>query len=234
MLPVCLLSAVLPLVINGKTIDDEAIYNFWRFLVEDFFLPVIKPPGAYFNNKLLPSCRSSKFIFSFPATSVLLSAPLDPIRPDRNSKSAWRQSVLIFLKQALHWKLRRAATSLIKWFSSPIPFLSLSRAQIPPSPSPFNACHPGYSSHDSPINDLFPRYLRSCAFEWWGSTWVWKKWQLMKFACSLEVKRLKGSVSAQRSTWQGAKHLKIKRCVSIFWSFWNLNKIGFLMVVLLS
>ena len=27
-----------------------------------------------------------------------------------------------------------------------------------------------------------------------------KKWQLMKFACSLEVKRLKGSVSAQRST----------------------------------
>ena len=27
-----------------------------------------------------------------------------------------------------------------------------------------------------------------------------------------------GSVSAQRSTWQGAKHLKIERCVSIFWS----------------
>ena len=114
MLPVCLLSAVLPLVINGKTIDDEAIYNFWRFLVEDFFLPVIKPPGAYFNDKLLPSCRSSKFSSSFRATSVLLCAPLDPNRLDRNSKSAWRQSVLIFLRQTLHWKMRRAASFLIK------------------------------------------------------------------------------------------------------------------------
>ena len=27
----------------------------------------------------------------------------------------------------------------------------------------------------TPRNDLFPQYLRSCAFEWWGSTWVWKK-----------------------------------------------------------
>ena len=45
--------------INGKIIEDEAIYNFWRFLVEDFFSPLIKPPGTYFNNKLLPSCRSS-------------------------------------------------------------------------------------------------------------------------------------------------------------------------------
>ena len=42
-------------VINGKIIEDEAIYNFWRFLVEDFFLPVIKSPRTYFNNKLLPS-----------------------------------------------------------------------------------------------------------------------------------------------------------------------------------
>ena len=105
-------------VINGKIIEDEAIYtfsvDFWQFLVEDFFLPVIKPPGAYFNNKLLPSCRSSKFSSSFPATRILLCAPLDPVRPDRNSKSAWRQSVLIFLRQTLHWKLRRAATFLIK------------------------------------------------------------------------------------------------------------------------
>ena len=101
-------------IINGKIIEDEAINNFWRFSVEDFFLPVIKPPGTYFNNKLLPSCRSSKFSSSFPATSVLLCAPLDPIRPDRNSKSAWRQSVLIFLRQTFHWKLRRAATFLIK------------------------------------------------------------------------------------------------------------------------
>ena len=89
-------------VINGKIIEDEAIYNFsvdfWRFLVEDF-LPVIKPPGTYLHNKLLPSCRSSKFSSSFPATSVLLCAPLDPVRLDRNPKSAWRQSVLIFLRQ---------------------------------------------------------------------------------------------------------------------------------------
>ena len=34
-------------VINGKIIEDEAIYNFWRVLVEDFFLPVKKPPGTY-------------------------------------------------------------------------------------------------------------------------------------------------------------------------------------------
>ena len=68
-------------VINGKIIEDEAIYNFWRFLVEDFFLPVIKPPGTYFNDKLFPSCGSSKLSSSFPATSVLLCAPLDPNRP---------------------------------------------------------------------------------------------------------------------------------------------------------
>ena len=53
--------------------------NFWRVLVEDFLSPVIKPPGTYFNNKLLPSYRSSKFSHSFPTTSVLLCAPLDPI-----------------------------------------------------------------------------------------------------------------------------------------------------------
>ena len=61
-------------VINGKIIEDETIYNFWRFLVEDFFLQVIKPSGTYFNNELLRSCRSSKFSSSFPATSVLLCA----------------------------------------------------------------------------------------------------------------------------------------------------------------
>ena len=106
-------------VINGKIIEDEAICNFsvdfWGFLVGDFFLPVVKPPGTYFNNKLMPSCRSkSKFSSSIPATNILLCAPLDPVRPDRNSKSAWRQSVLISLRQTLHWKLRRAATFLIK------------------------------------------------------------------------------------------------------------------------
>ena len=111
---IMILCACLTRVINGKIIEDEAIYNFWRFLVEDFFSPVIKLPGTYLNNKLLSSCRSSKFSSSFPATSVLWCAPLDPVRPDRNSKSAWRQSVLIFLRQTLHWKLRRAATFLIK------------------------------------------------------------------------------------------------------------------------
>ena len=30
-------------VINSKIIEDEAIYNFWQFLVEDFFLLVVKP-----------------------------------------------------------------------------------------------------------------------------------------------------------------------------------------------
>ena len=62
-----------------EIIEDEVIYNFWRFLVEDFFLPVIKLPGTYFNDKLLPSCRSSKFSSSFPATNLLLCARLDPI-----------------------------------------------------------------------------------------------------------------------------------------------------------
>ena len=85
-----LLICCLTRVINGKIIEDEASHNFWWFLVEDFFLPVIKRPGTYFNNKLLPSCRSSKFSSSFPASSIRLCAPLDLIRPDRNSKSAWR------------------------------------------------------------------------------------------------------------------------------------------------
>ena len=76
-------------VFNSKIIEDEVIYNFQRFLVEDFFLPVIKPPETYFNNKLLPQLQ----IFEVP------------VRLDRNSKSAWRQSVLIFLRQTLHWKL---------------------------------------------------------------------------------------------------------------------------------
>ena len=124
MLVICCLTRV----INGKIIEDEVIYNFWRFLVEDFFLPVINPPGTYFNDKLLPSCRSSKFSSSFPATSILLCAPLDPNRPDRNSKSAWRQSILIFLRQTLHWKLRRAATFLV--ISFPAWFLQQQLEQI--------------------------------------------------------------------------------------------------------
>ena len=47
-----------------------------------------------------------------------------------------------------------------------------------------------------------------------------------------------GNASAQRSTLQGAKHLKIERCVTFFGSlkklFLNLHKMCLLMVVLLS
>ena len=66
-------------VITGKIVEDEAIYDPQRFLVEDFLLLVIKPPGTYFNNELLLLADSS-----FPATSVLLRAPLDPIRSDKH------------------------------------------------------------------------------------------------------------------------------------------------------
>ena len=104
--------------------ETKRSVTFGDFLVEDFFLPVIKLPGIYFNNKLLPSCWSSNFSSSFPTTIVLLCAALDPIRPDRNWKSAWRQSVLLFLRQTLHWKLRswRAATFLIKIVFQPDSF----------------------------------------------------------------------------------------------------------------
>ena len=80
-------------VINGKIIEDEVIYNFWQFLVEAFHSSC----WSYFNNKLLPSyskiCKKApgkeelNFSSSFPATSFLLCALLDPIRPDRNSRS---------------------------------------------------------------------------------------------------------------------------------------------------
>ena len=73
MLPVCLLHLVIR-VVNGKIVEDEVIYDPQRFLVEDFFLLVIKPPGTYLNNELLLLANSS-----FPATSVLLCAPLDPM-----------------------------------------------------------------------------------------------------------------------------------------------------------
>ena len=77
----------------------------------------------------------------------------------------------------------------------------------------------------TPRNDLFPQYPRCCAFEWWGSIWVWKKLATDEVCVFSRGKTAENrSVSAQRSTWQGAKHLKIKRCVSIFWS---LKKIFF-------
>ena len=78
-------------VITGKIVEDEAIYDSQRFLVEDFFLLVIKPPGTFLNNELLPSC---KLFFPRYQRSSACSA---------GSNSFW---------QTLHWKLRRAATFL--------------------------------------------------------------------------------------------------------------------------
>ena len=80
MLPaVCLLSAVWP---NTST-KQPTLYqrpDCWRRFLVLLVIDVIKPPGTYFNNWLQLSCRSLKFSSSFPATSVLLYALLDPIR----------------------------------------------------------------------------------------------------------------------------------------------------------
>ena len=80
MLPaVCLLSAVWP---NTST-KQPTLYqrpDCWRRFLVLLVIDVIQPLGTYFNNWLQPYCRSSKFSSSFPATSVLLYAPLDPIR----------------------------------------------------------------------------------------------------------------------------------------------------------
>ena len=80
MLPaVCLLSAVW----RQTPTTQATLYqrpDCWRRFLVLLVIDVIKPPGTYFNNWLQPSCRSSKFSSSFPATSVLLYAPLDPIR----------------------------------------------------------------------------------------------------------------------------------------------------------
>ena len=91
----------------------------------------------------------------------------------------------------------------------------------------------------TPRNDLFPQFFRGCAFEWRGSPWVWKKWQPMKFYLFSRGKTAKnGSVSAQRSTRQGAKHRKIEGVFQFFdlWKnyFWNIHKICLLVVVFLS
>ena len=81
MLPaVCLLSAA---VWNNAPTTQATLYqrpDCWRRFLVLLVIGVIKPPGTYFNNWLQLSCRSSKFSSSFPATSVLLYAPLDPIR----------------------------------------------------------------------------------------------------------------------------------------------------------
>ena len=80
MLPaVYLLSAVWP---NTPT-TQATLYqrpDCWRRFLVLLVIDVIKPPGTYFNNWLQLAGRSSKFSSSFPATSVLLYAPLDTIR----------------------------------------------------------------------------------------------------------------------------------------------------------
>ena len=80
MLPaVCLLSAVWP-----QTSTTQAMLyqrpDCWRRFLVLLVIDVIKLPGTYFNNWLQLCCRSLKFSSSFPATSVLLYALLDPIR----------------------------------------------------------------------------------------------------------------------------------------------------------
>ena len=79
-------------VINGKIIEDEASHNFWRFLDEDFFLPVIKPPRTYFNNKL--------FLLAYLRSSVLLSPP-----PAFFCVLHWIQFVLIEIQRVRDGKV---------------------------------------------------------------------------------------------------------------------------------
>ena len=80
MLPaVCLLSAVWPQTPTTQATLYQRPDCWGRFLVL-LVINVIKPPGTHFNNWLQLSFRSSRFSSSFPATNVLLYAPLDPIR----------------------------------------------------------------------------------------------------------------------------------------------------------
>ena len=76
---VSLLSAVWPQTATTQATLYQRPDCLRRFLVL-LVIDVIKPPGTYFNNWLQLSCRSSKFSSSFPATSVLLHASLDPVR----------------------------------------------------------------------------------------------------------------------------------------------------------
>ena len=101
MLPaVCLLSAVWP-----QTPTTQAtLYqrpDCWRRFLVLLVIDVIKPPETYFNNWLQLSCRSSKFSSSFPATSVLLYAALDPVR--ELAKCFFKAMFpAVFLRQTLH------------------------------------------------------------------------------------------------------------------------------------
>ena len=72
----------------------------------------IKPPGTYLYDGFLASILAVPRS-SFPAWGLLLYAPLDPTRSERNLKSY--QSVLIFLiGQTLHASCEKPCKFLIK------------------------------------------------------------------------------------------------------------------------
>ena len=72
----------------------------------------IKPPGTYLHVGFLASILAVPRS-SFPASGVLLYAPLDPTRFERNLKSY--QSVLIFLiRQTLYTSCEKPCKFLMK------------------------------------------------------------------------------------------------------------------------
>ena len=66
MLPVCLLSAVWPSLSTARSLKKNQSTDPQRFLVEDFFLLVIKPPGTYFNNEFSAFLQIFEVQLSFP------------------------------------------------------------------------------------------------------------------------------------------------------------------------
>ena len=91
----------------------------------------------------------------------------------------------------------------------------------------------GTSRHfATPRSAFFPQYFKSCDLRQWGISDVKKNGVRWTFVRSLELKRLKTSVSAQQSAWQGAKKSKQRRCqILILGNF--LFEIYLLMVVCL-
>ena len=71
-------------VINGKVVEDKAIYNRQWFLVDDFLLLVIKPPGTWIDD-FLQSFEVQLFFSCYQRSFVCPTRSL--IRPDRNSKT---------------------------------------------------------------------------------------------------------------------------------------------------
>ena len=120
-----------------KTKRSIIISDFW---FDGFFLlviDVIKPPGTYFNNNI--DCRISlKFRSSFPATSVLLYAPLDPVREisptniarKLGSPTRYLHKNVIDLCWILYNKPRMVATFFLQRTNSFILFLIVPSLQI--------------------------------------------------------------------------------------------------------